>query len=44
MEWAVELRHRRTRLRATRLPWMRELLERLVVAAEEQLRRAKEAE
>lgn len=43
IEWAIELRHRRARLRANRFPWLRELLERLVVDAEEQLRRAKEA-
>ncbi len=43
IEWAIELRHRRARLRNNRYPWLRDLLEQLVVAAEEQLQRAKEA-
>lgn len=41
-EWALEVDRRRRRLQVTRQPWLRELLERLVVAAEEQLRRSRE--
>ena len=42
-EWAIELRHRRAWLKANRFPWLKDLLEQLVVTAEEQLQRAKEA-
>lgn len=42
IEWAIELRHRRARLRNNHFPWLRDLLEQLVVAAEAQLERAKQ--
>lgn len=41
-EWDIEVERRRRRLQVTRQPWLRELLVRMVVAAEQQLQRALE--